>query len=139
MTLSPIASLLLVVGLWFGITFVCCASDKVTPPPQLTTEHRKAISSALRVKGYRSPVSLELTDGDFLVATFELNEADTQNSLRGFAEERLLIIRNTMLPFHVVNNYRVTLNGPSPGQGLIRRYGSARFIEGGGVTWEPAN
>ena len=43
-----------------------------------------------------------------------------------------------MLPFKIVESYRVTLNGPSPGTGLIRRYGSARFFEGGQVTWEPA-
>jgi len=32
----------------------------------------------------------------------------------------------------------VTLNGPPPGTGLIRRFGSARFIEGGQVEWEAA-
>jgi hypothetical protein len=133
---SPLTSLFLVLGLWFGLTFGCCASGRVTPPPQLTTEHRNAISSALRAKGYPLPVSLEVTDGGFLVATFEIDEP--VDSLQRFAEDRLLVIRNTMLPFHVVNNYRVTLNGPSPGQGLIRRYGVARFIEGGSVTWEPA-
>lgn len=103
---------------------------------QLTTEHVNVIRQALKAKGYPAP-TLTVSDGGFLVATFELQHLP-QQSFRRYAEDALLIIRNAMLPFNAFQNYRVTLNGPSPGPGLIRRYGNARFIEGGSVTWEPA-
>jgi len=93
---------------------------------------------ALKEKGYPEP-NLEVSDTGFLVATFTLSGPPTRQSLRTYAEEALLIIRNTMHPHQVVKSYRVTLNGPSPGPGLIRRYGVARYIEGYQVTWEPAD
>lgn len=118
------------------IAALACNGSKPAPRPQLTAAHSDAIQKALKAKGYPAP-SLEITDGGFLVATFELQRAP-QPSPRVFAEDALLTIRNTMLPFRVVDKYRVTLNGPSPGPGLIRRFGNARFIEEGKVTWESA-
>jgi hypothetical protein len=115
-------------------TISCFAS----PPLQLTPDHRKAIDTALKQQGLPTPQSLEINDSRYLVATFELRGAVTAASLQDFAEKALLTIRNTMQPYRVVNAYRVTVNGPSPGPGLIRRYGSARFLEGGSLEWQPA-
>ncbi len=125
-----------VVGLW--VIALALMSLKPTQPSRagLTAEQTDAIQKALKAKGYPAP-TLTVTDGGFLVATFEL-PGPPPPSLRAYAEGALLTIRNTMLPFHTFQNYRVTLNGPSPGPGLVRRYGVARFIEGGSVKWEPA-
>jgi hypothetical protein len=51
-----------------------------------------------------------------------------------FAEARLLAIREALLP-HGYKNYRVNINGPPPGTGLVRRYGAARLI-GGSLEWQ---
>jgi hypothetical protein len=124
---------------WLALALGCANSRQPRRSLTLTDEHRTAINKALKAKHYPAPESLEITEGGFLVATFQINGPVTPNSLEGFATGSLLAIREAMLPFKVVDNYRVTLNGPSPGTGLIRRYGNARFIEGDQVRWEPAN
>lgn len=100
---------------------------------QLTPQCRTDILNALTVKRYASP-SLEITNGGVLVATFELSKPPL--SLRSYAEDALITMREAALACNSARNYRVTLNGPSPGTGLIRRYGSARFFEGGPMEWE---
>jgi hypothetical protein len=55
------------------------------------------------------------------------------NPLRRFAEMRLLALREALLP-HGYHDYRVNINGPPPGTGLIKRYGAARYA-GGSVEW----
>jgi len=115
-----------------------CANSRTTTRKVLTTEHRVAIKEALKAKNYPAPTSLEITDGDWLVATFQLSGGIPGGSFQGFAQDAVITIREAMLPFHLVHAYRVTLNGPPPGTGLIRRYGSARFIEGAQVEWEAA-
>jgi hypothetical protein len=37
--------------------------------------------------------------------------------------------------YQVAESYRVTVNGPAPGPGLINRFGSMRFTEGGSMDW----
>jgi hypothetical protein len=122
--------------IWIAFTLGCAGGQRAPSRPQLTAEHRDAINKALKARGYPAP-TLTVSDSDYLVATFELQHAP-QQSFRAYAEDALLTIRNVMLPFRAFENYRVTLNGPPPGPGLIRRYGNARFVEGGRVTWEPA-
>src|ERR1044071_906583 len=114
--------------LWVAVVLACNISKPTPSRPQLTAEHSDAIQKALKAKGYPAP-NLTISDNGFLVATFELQRTP-QQSLRAFAEDALLTIRNTMHPYRIFDRYRVTLNGPSPGPGLIRRYGNARFIEG---------
>lgn len=128
---SPL-SMVLVFALWLGLVIACTSSRQ--RKPELTQEHRNAISAAFRAKNYSMPGDMEITDAGVLVATFEVNDP---GDVRSFAEDRLMAIRNAMYPFKVVSNYRVTVNGPSPGPGMIRRYGSARLFEGGSVEWEP--
>ena len=110
----------------------------VSGPATLTSEHRSAIHAALRKIGYPMPADLEINETGFLVATFELRGPVTPLSVKTFAEDSIMVIREAMLPFKIVERYRVTLNGPSPGTGMIRRYGNARLIEGDQVRWEPA-
>lgn len=104
----------------------------------LSAQQGSEIRAALQGKGYPAPKSIEINESNWLVATFELANPRSAAYLEKFATETLLTIRNTMYPYSVVKNYRVTLEGPSPGPGLILRYGNARFIEGGRVEWEPA-
>jgi hypothetical protein len=135
---SSLVSLATIVGLWFCFTVLCCSAGgrrSITASTELTTEHRNAINSALRANGYPSPQSLEISEGGWLVATFELRGAARGGSFEAFGTGAVVTIREAMLPFKTVSNYRVTVNGPSPGTGLIRRYGSARFIEGDRVQW----
>lgn len=112
---------------------LACSQSRKSEPKTLTSEHRDAIRASLKSRGIPNPASLELNDVGFLVATYELQKQPS--NVRGFAESALLAIREAMLPFKAVENYRVTVNGPSPGTGMIRRYGSARMI-GGVVEWE---
>ena len=106
---------------------------------------RQAVVAALQQAKLPRPESIEVTDGDWLVTTFEFDDAAlTQMAAAGgawqknLATKAVIAIRNAALPFGMVKSYRATLNGPSPGPGLILRYGSARFSEGSTVSWEPA-
>lgn len=112
-------------------------------PTALTTEQQQMIASTLRAKGFPAPQSLEITSGR-LVATFEIDDAALAlmvaagiSSPKEFASNAVIALRNAELPLNLVDSYRVTMNGPPPGPGLIMRYGSARFSEGSSVTWEP--
>lgn len=126
---TSIGSLMLTVGLWACLTILCCASRSETTA--LTKEHRDAIHTILKARGLPDPSSLEVTDSGFLVATYEVNSgADARN----LAERAVLAIKDAMLRFKIVDAYRVTVNGPSPGTGVIRRYGSARFTDR--LEWE---
>lgn len=107
-------------------------SSPSTPQPKsLTAEHRQAISTALKAEGLPIPSSLEITDAGWLVATYQIRSGGGARSL---AERSVLAIREAMLPYKMIDAYRVTVNGPSPGTGLIRRYGSARFMDR--MEWE---
>jgi hypothetical protein len=77
------------------------------------------------------PDSVELRLG-YVVADYSV--PNLSGSARSFGEARLLAIREALLPFRF-KDYRVNVNGPPPGTGLIRRYGSARYIDGGTVEW----
>lgn len=101
-------------------------------PDALTPEHTDAVQRALAAKAYAQPNGLELRGG-FIVATYVVQN-DLAIPHRTFAQDRLLVIREALLPFGF-KNYRVNVNGPPPGTGLIRRYGAARFIDGGSVEW----
>jgi hypothetical protein len=122
-------------GLCVSVAFLI--SCETTPSPQLGDQDRSGIAAALRGEHLPPPKTLEVTDAGWLVATFELAPEELTGSAQVFAERALLTIRNTMYRHKPMHAYRVTLNGPSPGPDLIRRYGSARFIEGGsGLEWD---
>jgi len=105
---------------------------------KLSAQNESEIQTALQSKGYPFPRSLEINETGWLVATFELSNPRSATYLENFATNTLLTIRNTMHPRSIASKYRVTLEGPPPGPGLILRYGSAMFIEGGKMAWEPA-
>ncbi len=138
--MRALSSLLIVASLGLGLVLGCTSSRNrgSSSAKQLTSEHRSAIQASLKAIGKPMPDSLEINDTGYLVATFELHARVSPQSVNAFAEDSIMAIREAMLPFKIVEAYRVTLNGPSPGTGMIRRYGNARFIEGGQVDWEPA-
>jgi len=103
----------------------------------LTEDQRSEIIGALHQKELPTPLSLEINDNGHLVATFQVSEGRSLSAIRESATTAVLTIRNTLYPNSPVNYYRVTFNGPPPGPGLVLRYGSARFSEGGAVEWEP--
>jgi hypothetical protein len=114
------------------------SNSSTQAPIQLGGQDRTNIEAALRSAGLPLPKTLELNSSGWLVATYELAPDEFRGSGQEFAEKAVLAIRNTMYQTKptAMHAYRVTLNGPSPGPGLIRRYGSARFIEGGSVKWD---
>jgi hypothetical protein len=114
------------------------ASESTRRVPVLLPEHRTAIQQALASANLPGPSELVINDSGYLVATFEIADPRSVAHLERIATDAILAIRNAMYPLNVVTSYRVTLNGPSPGPGLTLRYGSARFLEGGQVSWEPA-
>ena len=103
----------------------------------LKNEDRTVIATALRDARLPQPRSLDINDIGYLVATFEPAQPPSRAAAESFASTALLAIRNAMVPRNVVSNYRVTLNGPSLGRGLVLRYGSALFSEGGSLDWQP--
>jgi hypothetical protein len=121
-----------------GVADFLLAACSFGPPPELTAEHRRDIERVLHDANLPQPTTLEVNNSGFLVATFEVDRDDVRGSIRVFAESAVLAIRNAMYPHKVFQSFRVTVNGPSPGPGLVRRYGSARFLEGGSVEWQPA-
>jgi hypothetical protein len=113
------------------------ASCGPSGPSTLTEEHRAAIQRELVAGRLSSPSSLHIDVG-FVVADYELSDDEIARtpSLRKFGEDRLLAIREALLPYGF-NDYRVNVNGTPPGTGLIRRYGSSRFMRGGSLEWLP--
>ncbi|HXG69479.1 MAG TPA: hypothetical protein VNJ04_02585 [Gemmatimonadaceae bacterium] len=105
-------------------------------PPPLTAVHRTAIVDALKEKDLPAPQSIEMSDGGYVVLTYEQpTMIYVLVGPREFAETVLLTARNALATQEAFNRYRVTLNGPSPGPGLIRRVGTLRW-NSGSATWE---
>lgn len=104
-------------------------------PQNLTGEHRSAVDAAFKDNGLK-PTSLDLNSVGYVVADFTLSD-EQASALRGsferYGEQRLLILREALLPFGF-QSYRVNLNGTPPGTGLVRRFGTSRFT-GGKVEW----
>jgi hypothetical protein len=112
--------------------------DAPTQDRALTPEEQTAVEAVLAKKAYPRPISIEVASSGFVTATFELSDEQRRGlaiPLPTIGETRLIAIREALLPFGH-KNYRVNINGPAPGTGLVRRYGSARFIDAGGkVEW----
>ena len=103
---------------------------------ELKLEDREIIASALRDARLPQPQSLVVNDTGYLVATFEPILPPSRAAAESFATIAVFAIRNAMIRRNVVSNYRVTLIGPSLGRGLVLRYGSALFSEGGSLDWQ---
>lgn len=134
------------VGDYFGIVAAIVVAATVgvvmlgffTSGPTLRSDDLDiaSVTQALSVKDLPAPVSLGLV-GNFVVADFEVSQAQLRSfgySAEAFGKAALLEIREDLLRFSF-KNFRVNVNGPSPGTGLVRRYGSARYIDGGSVEW----
>ncbi len=128
---------------WLAFGFVAilimgwCGSRMNPSPSVFTSEQRETVTEALRADNRDLPQSLELESTGFIVAQWELTDSQVKSlsvPIRQFGETRLLLIREALLPYGF-KNFRVNVNGTSPGTGLVRRYGSARFIDGGSVEW----
>ncbi len=107
-------------------------------PPPLSEAQRSAIVAELQKVNIPPPSSLEVNDSGFVVATFDnIPAAMVPDGGRTFAETALIRMREPLAPAKVYKQFRVTVNGPPPGTGMISRYGSARFIEDAGkVEWK---
>jgi len=103
---------------------------------ELKQEDREIIASALRDARLPQPQSLDINDTGYLVATFEPTQPPSRAAAESFATIAVFAIRDAMIRRNVVSNYRVTLNGPSLGRGLVLRYGSALLSEGGSLEWQ---
>lgn len=105
-------------------------------PSELSPAHRAAVEAALKASGFDQPSTIELASSGFIVAEYVISDPSIAIRARSFGEARLLAIREALLPFGF-KDYRVNVNGPPPGTGLVRRYGSARFIGiGGKLEWQ---
>jgi hypothetical protein len=123
------------VAVALGVSALSATAGCGSGPSELTAEHREAVRAAIASHAWIPPVNLELRAG-IIVADFEV-PADVLIPKRTLGEERLLAIREALLPFGF-KDYRVNINGPPPGTGLTLRYGSARFLDAGGrLEWLP--
>jgi hypothetical protein len=105
--------------------------SEATAPSAQKVDHAALVNAALTTAGInQKPQAIEMTDGGWLATTFELDNIKSETQAKTFAMKTLLAIRKDIYGENVAQNYRVTLNGPSPGPGLVLRYGAARFIEG---------
>jgi hypothetical protein len=112
-----------------GLSFVATLADTAQP---LTPKAVQDVELALRAKAYTQPKLIEVS-GAFVVVDYEVPDS-LAIPHRRFGQDRLLVIREALLP-HGYKNYRVNVNGPPPGTGLVTRYGSARLIGGGELEW----
>jgi hypothetical protein len=113
------------------------SSGRSRSPSALLSTHREAVRAALAAKAYDEPTRIEINSNGFIVAEWELSDRYANQlaiPLKTFGQQRLLVIREALLPFGF-KDYRVNVNGTPPGTGLTKRYGSARFIDGGSVEW----
>lgn len=101
--------------------------------PTLSADDRAVVEAAHTRHAWILPTALEINGAGFVVADYEL-AAGAVVSPRYIAESRLLGIREALLA-RGFRDFRVNVNGPSPGSGLIRRYGSARLVDGGNLEW----
>lgn len=97
----------------------------------LTPQQQEAIATLHRDKAWQAPRDIELRNG-IVVVNYQL--PDGAIAVRQQAEQRLLAIREVLLP-DGFDAYRVNMWAPSPGTGLVRRYGAARFLGGGSLEW----
>ncbi|OFV90128.1 MAG: hypothetical protein A3G76_12590 [Acidobacteria bacterium RIFCSPLOWO2_12_FULL_65_11] len=123
----------LLIGLGVIIVLAAIGNMIDSTPTALTAEHRAAVATAHAAKAWLLPKAIDLSSG-FIVVDYEI-PADFLLPPKTLGETRLVAIREALLPFGF-KNYRVNVNGPPPGTGLVRRFGSARYIDGGGkVEW----
>lgn len=129
--------LLILFGVIAVIWIAPSPSSRRDRSTELTPTQRRHVDTELDAKGLTHPLSLEVHDTGFVVAEYELTDearAGLVVTIQTYGESRLLAIREALLP-DGFKDYRVNVNGPSPGTGLVRRYGAARFVEGGSVEW----
>lgn len=124
---------LVVVGALIVLAVIGNMISDAGAPSAMTAEHRMAIEAAHKPHAWELPVNVEISSAGFVVADYQV-PVTLAIPPRTFGQERLLAIREALLPFGF-KNFRVNVNGPPPGTGLIRRFGSARFIDGGCVEW----
>jgi hypothetical protein len=121
---------LLILGGLMLLVFIGRLSD--TTPTTLDEAQLAAIDLTHEKHAWNKPKAVELRSG-IVVIDYEV-PLDLAIPHRTFGETRLLAIREALLPFGF-KDYRVNVNGPPPGTGLTRRYGSARFLSGGPIEW----
>lgn len=105
--------------------------------PPLTAQLREDVYRGLSMKTLSQPQTLEVTAAGVVVADYEITDAQRLGvNVRRFAEDRLFAIREVLLR-EGFRDFRVNVNGPPPGTGVIRRYGSARYFENAGkAEWD---
>ena len=115
------------------LALACSTSGPAKP---LTAAQLKDVVATLKSRGLTEPQHIEVASNGFVVADYEIPGGSLAVlNPRAFGESRLLAIREALLT-DGYKDFRVNVNGPPPGTGLIRRYGSARFIAiGGKVEW----
>ncbi len=126
----------------FGILLVLAAVIRIidpaagrpAQPTPLSAEQAAAVTGAHQKRAWIQPTSMEISGAGVVTASYELAEQPLI-PLKTLAETRLLLIREALLPFGL-SDYRVNLNGPSPGPGLVRRLGAATFLGGGPLNWK---
>ena len=135
---------LVILGLvWGGFVYVLPSSNRAATAsapaasPLSSAAIEQAVTAALRGTE-ATDVSWEISETTgFLVVTVEL-PARRASSARQVGETTVLAVRNALSGQTSAKGYRVSVRGPSPGPKLVRLYGTARFIEGGSVTWTSA-
>ena len=93
------------------------------------------VSEALQEIGFTGRHEVEVTDREWLAVTLHYDRSPINPETIG--RNAVVAIRNQIYYRDDIDieRFRVSLYGPPPGPGMVRVYGSARFIEGGQVTW----
>jgi hypothetical protein len=131
-------TILAVIGLFIVGLFIVNAlsGPSQSVPKFLSAVQIKDVEATLKSRGFDPPQRIEVNNIGFVVADFEIDGFAVLRA-RSIGEERLLAIREALIG-DGFKDFRVNINGPSPGAGLIRRYGSARFVGiGGSLEWLP--
>ena len=136
---KPVAFLVMPFAL--AAPIACQPAPSPPPPHELSADDRQEVVQAVRVakRDLPSPQAWEVSaldvdhDSDPLVVTIQVKENGvfTGPLAMRFGRAVVLAVRNALHGAPAFDNYRVTLNGPEPGPGLVLRYGSARMADTG--------
>lgn len=122
------------------ITLIAAGCGGGTPAPKAAFSSQHHDTARAVVAGLPGVKSAEVSMGDtgYVAAVVEVDPAIV-TSPETFARDAVLAMRNAVYVMPGASPdwaYRVSVNGPSPGPGLVNRYGSAR-LSGSGLQWKP--
>jgi hypothetical protein len=101
-------------------------------PTHLTRVDQNAIKQALAEVGYNGRHESQIATGWVAVI---LRLRFPPPDAKALGQDAVIAIRNQLYT-RGYDQFRVSVRGPSTGQGLVSLYGAATYTEAGGLSWD---